>query len=632
MMRQLATVTIALVTFGGAMFGQSTPNGAASDFGAKYASMRPEQKALVDDWIKRFSATIHKQVDPEKAYDNLPVSMKTTFNAVTHALLSTQLTDKSGAKLGSAIQIVAKLDTVSGEVPGAKGDKQFRIYVQLKEGALDILDKSQQFRQMEDNTVYHRGYPLCYRSKPAVPSIQVSATRDKTRADVDVDYRSSGFPKGIVNGHLSASNSDVRAGRNDEIHNNQWLGLNNWWRSLLSLPRAAERQSAGFEETGRLPAQPAARADLKPADAVFDMLNTWLVKRDVENILSYFSEESFACADSEPGENVDRGMAKFRLFMALLRANQRFGNVAQLGDISTAVPVEESGARSKVVQQPHQEQFALYNIREDAAEQFKCMNRLDPALISWKAATSKAFGKYYGAVFRLGLKNAAEQTTLATLWTREVNSWKLISYDVDPVWDDYRAPDTASTAPAGAPTVYTSARPELVAASTKFLETWLVKRDVDQALGYMSAECTDCVKLNLSADQPPPKTPQDALTQLKQAMHSVIETTGTVKRLEEAIVAPQPNHADIKLVKHASSRAFALVSIPDYMADALDCKGRTAGEPVAFKQSAGEKSWGKYYAIGLRLAKAGEDSAVLWAVWAQEGAVWKMVSYTVLTP
>ena len=245
MVWHVATVVCGLMTFGGGMYGQNTPKDATGDFGAKYASLKPEQKALVDDWIKRFSATIQKQVDPEKAYDNLPLSTKTTFNAVTHALLSTQLTDQSGGKLGSAIQIIDKLDTVHGEVPGARGDEQFRIYVQLKPGALDVLDKSREFRRMEDNTSYHKGYPICYRGKPAVPSIQVSATRDKTRADIDVDYRSSGFPKGLVNGHLSASNSDVRAGRNDEIHNNQWLGLNNWWRSLLSLPQAAERQSGG---------------------------------------------------------------------------------------------------------------------------------------------------------------------------------------------------------------------------------------------------------------------------------------------------------------------------------------------------------------------------------------------------
>ena len=56
------------------------------------------------------------------------------------------------------------------------------------------------------------------------------------------------------------------------------------------------------------------------------------------------------------------------------------------------------------MKQPHQGQFALYDVREDAAEQFKCANRLDATQVSPKAAASKAFGKYYGAVFRLGLK------------------------------------------------------------------------------------------------------------------------------------------------------------------------------------------------------------------------------------
>jgi hypothetical protein len=631
MMRQVVTVACALATLGGAMPGQSTSKSAPSDFGAKYRSLKPEQKALVDDWIQRFNATIHKAVDPEQAYDNLPVSMKTTFNAVTHALISTQLTDSSGGKLGSAIQIIDKLDTVKGEVPGASGDKQFRIYVQLKPGALDLLSKSEQFRRVGDNTNYHRGYPICYRGKPAVPSIQVSATRDQMQADIDVDYRSSGFPKGLVNGHLSASNSDVRAGRNDEIHNNQWLGLNNWWRGLLSSPRADESRKADFAETGKMPAEPSARAGLKPADAVFDMLNTWLVKKDTENLISYFSEQSFACAKLEPGEKLDRGMAKFRFFIALQKASQGFGNIGQLADISTAAPLEESGARSKLIQHPYQGQFALYDVREDAAEQFKCENRQDASLISPKAAKSKAFGKYYGAVFRLGGSNA-EQTTLATLWTREGNSWKVISYDVDPVWNEYRAPDTASAPPPGAPTAYVQAPSDLVRASTTFLETWLVKGDVDSALGHISTQCNDCVRLNLTADQTPPKSPEEARAQLKKAMENVLETTGSVKQLNEAIVAARPNHADIKLVKHTNGKTFALASVPDYMASALDCKGRTPGEPLSFKAPDGEKKRGKYYAMGLRLVKTGEDSGVLWAVWARENKTWKVVAYTVLTP
>jgi len=80
---------------------------------------------------------------------------------------------------------------------------------------------------------------------------------------------------------------------------------------------------------------------------------------------------------------------------------------------------------------------------------------------------------------------------------------------------------------------------------------------------------------------------------LKKAMQNVIEITGTVNRLDKATVTPQPNHADIKVVKHRNSSAFALVSIPDYMASALDCKARTVGEPVSLNAPTGEKSGGQ---------------------------------------
>ena len=173
-----------------------------------------------------------------------------------------------------------------------------------------------------------------------------------TRADVDVDYKSSGFPKALVNGHLSSSNSDVRAGRNDEIHNSQWRGLNNWWRNLLSLPRETKKDV--YAEAGGSTADARAQASMKPADAVHDLLNTWLVERKPENVISYFAQQSFACADLEAGEKLDRGMAPFRLLMGLQQANQRFGNVSQLGEILTAVPPAHKGLRTKLVQHQYQ--------------------------------------------------------------------------------------------------------------------------------------------------------------------------------------------------------------------------------------------------------------------------------------
>jgi hypothetical protein len=50
---------------------------------------------------------------------------------------------------------------------------------------------------------------------------QFSLSRDESRADIDVDYRSSRFPVALFNGHLTASNSDIRASGNDAKHNQQ---------------------------------------------------------------------------------------------------------------------------------------------------------------------------------------------------------------------------------------------------------------------------------------------------------------------------------------------------------------------------------------------------------------------------
>ncbi|HYI96816.1 MAG TPA: hypothetical protein VEX68_24960 [Bryobacteraceae bacterium] len=114
-----------------------------------------------------------------------------------------------------------KIDTVAGQVLGAGGDKQFRVYVQLKQGAVEMLGQSKQFNRGADNTVYHKGFPTSFRSADGTPSIQFSVTRDSTRADIDVDYRSSRFPVALMNGHLTASNCDIRAGDNDAKHDSQ---------------------------------------------------------------------------------------------------------------------------------------------------------------------------------------------------------------------------------------------------------------------------------------------------------------------------------------------------------------------------------------------------------------------------
>ncbi len=87
-----------------------------------------------------------------------------------------------------------------------------------------------------------RAIPSATGKQGGAPSIQISIALDHRRADVDVDYRSSGFPAALFNGHLTASNSDVRAGNNYDLHNNRWTGFQNWWRNFFGIRSDGRRR------------------------------------------------------------------------------------------------------------------------------------------------------------------------------------------------------------------------------------------------------------------------------------------------------------------------------------------------------------------------------------------------------
>src|SRR5208282_5096495 len=74
--------------------------GETLELGKSYASLRPEQRQLVDDFIRRYNATTGSNLVPEQAYDNGRLSVRTTFDAVTHALLNAKLTDATGESVG----------------------------------------------------------------------------------------------------------------------------------------------------------------------------------------------------------------------------------------------------------------------------------------------------------------------------------------------------------------------------------------------------------------------------------------------------------------------------------------------------------------------------------------------------
>ena len=152
---------------------------------------------------------------------------------------------------------------------------------------MDKLYKCTQFRRTGDNSVYHIGYPINFRQQGGAPSIQFSITRTGLRADIDVDYRKSSGPTALINGHLTAGNSDVRAGGNYFRHINRWEGFGDWWQSLFGFTTLIPKS-----DLAALSSQyhkPEVRDSQPVQAAALDFFKDWLVDGKPQIALAYMS-------------------------------------------------------------------------------------------------------------------------------------------------------------------------------------------------------------------------------------------------------------------------------------------------------------------------------------------------------
>jgi hypothetical protein len=587
----------------------------APKFGGAYSSLDERRQALVIDWVARFVKTTGQPLEPAAFYDDLlNLSAKTTFEAVTHALMTTRLTDASGASLGDSLAIVERVDFVRGEVAGAPGDHQFRIYVRLVPDAVQTLGRSQEFKRHADNSVYHKGYPMNYRAG-GVPSIQVSIARDGRRADIDVDYRSSSFPVGLFNGHLTSSNSDVRAGSNYDRHINRWTGFQNWWRSFFGVQqnRAIDVES----RPGLLSLPTTPRVGKKDIDVmVNDFLNAWLIEGDVIAAMSYISARSYACLaqDSDEPTDFDLSMAPRRLAVNLKSTHDALGPHTSLQGLVVGTRWTRPGLR--VVRQPQHAQFVISSVRDDVAMAFDCESRL---MLGDPKTVGRTYGNYFGATFFI---NGRRNFPVALLWGRDGGYWKIVSWQVGLSDDSTSAPEPVPSPKA--PRI--RADPTLVLAARGFLEHWLVRKDYDAALAGVSPKAYACYDLERDPEKPASTSPEDAGRKLRAGLEASAQTAGAIKQLDEVLVAAEPVHPAMRVMDHQFSRVFSLAGIPNALADVVECRARSTETPIPDPIPL---DYGNAFVMTVRFKTRSGDAPVLRVLWRKENGAWRITSYAV---
>ena len=401
-----------------------------------YSDLTGRQKELLDSYVSDYNRKTGFDVTPAAGYAALSTSERTTFDAVTHALSKSQLTDASGKSLGTSLDLVVGIERIAGQYYGRQGDEQFRVYSQLKPGSREILEQSKEFKFSEENIVYHVGYPYSYRQSGKVPNIQFSISEDGLRADIDVDYRSSKLPSAMWNGHLTAANSDVRAGDNHKRHNDRWGGFVNWWSAILGkLPDESEPETELLTNEPPEPAtplppnRPPGAQIAEVWDATQELLTDWLVRRNDE-ALGFVSDQALACVQLEDGtdpKTLTASETRQRLQQIMRQVSGEIGKVANLTQaIDAVIPWRKA---FRVVKQPFEGDFTIVEAPDRFAEHFRCESRSKEGQASALSEENLRYGTYYGALFRLR-EGTSRGGVLALLWTKQNGTWRVIAWAV----------------------------------------------------------------------------------------------------------------------------------------------------------------------------------------------------------
>lgn len=586
--------------------------GETLEFGGTFEQLKPQQKQLVKEWYRQFNQIMGEELDPEVAYGELPYSIRTTFEAVTQAAMNTELTDDSGQSLGTALDQVRLVETVRGQVSKESGDVQFRMYVMLVPGAVNVFERSVQFKRGRDNTYYHLDYPVNYRLEDT-PSLQFSITEDGQRADVDVDYKSSKFPQVLFDGHLLASNSDVRPGNNHQTHLQRWPGLGNWWGNLFGLPIVQESGPDGPpEEKHRYPPNPRVSARQRLDVAVEDFLSSWLIQQEPLEAMPYFAATSYPCIlDFEP-DIWTTEMASFRILRNMRETNQVLGKMGSLEDAVEAI--NPGNARLKPIKQPHSALFTLSRIPTELVKDMQCRYTSESVVLKHK----ESFKNHFVVAMKLKRGKAVN-----VIWTKQAGYWKIVAFHVQPFADTTAVPDSRSQLSQERRHQPIVVDPSLVSRVEKFMDGWFIQKDKATTMSFFSKKSYDCVGLFDDASQPPVADVQE---RLQQDIKKISDFVGKSSSLEDVLRPADTWDPDLHLIAHEQQNAYTLTSYSDYHAEQLDCARRRKGLSYHGQKP---RDHGRSFAVSFQLKKGGEHSPVLTLLWAKEKKDWEIVSYDV---
>jgi hypothetical protein len=402
----------------------------------RYPQLSDGQRKLFDTRTKLYNEQTTLNLASEQYWSTLSVSERTTFDAVTHALERTELSDENGQSLGKALDLCLDVDSIAGQYYGRGGDQQFRIYFKLRPDTREILEKSREFYHDHDNTVYHIGYPFSHRQTGKPPTIQFSMSEDGLKGDIDVDYRSSKMPRAMWNGHITSANSDVRAGKNYSLHTDRWMGLSAWWNVFGEFEPGGRGLLDLFSRTPPIdhidlpPDRPSGASPEKVEDAAQEFLTDWLQRSKYDEALEFVSDAGLGCIgrNREIDAVIDGPTEGRRVMRGILKDVR--DELQRVENLAEAIEGVEPWRRNvfSIIDHPYRQAFAVFSASDEVAKQYLCEPSPAIAMAVEQAKAQVARGTYHGVMIRF--RFGEQGGTLALGWAKQNGRWKIVSWDI----------------------------------------------------------------------------------------------------------------------------------------------------------------------------------------------------------
>ena len=353
---------------------------------------------------------------------------------------------------------------------------------------------------------------------------------------------------------------------------------------------------------------------------VNDFLNAWLIEGNIVAAMGYISDRSYGCladAGIAPA-SLDRGMAPYQLMMNLKAARDALGAHTSLEGLTTGVRL--ANPTLKVVRQSHHAQFVIYSVPDDVAEAFECQNPLPTFEVK---PARRRYGNYFGTIFYVG---GRKNTTVALLWARDNDYWKIVAWQTGFETRAAPSPDTPDVK-----IVRAAADRSLVDAARDFLESWFIRKDYGSTFQYLSERSYACYNLMRDPEQPAATSTADAALKVRAAIERAGQEAGTARDLDQLLSSVEPVHPAVHLLYHRYARTFALTSVPTALADAMDCAARAKGPHFTGVTGSGA-DYGTAFGMNVRVQAAGGEAPVLRLLWLKENGKWRIAAYDVEAP